>query len=213
MFNIAYPTGILVILVPWNSIFIGFLATGFSFPIQQICMGGLSHSSRFTNAPLVIGMTFLALGIIYVVIIRSAGNRHVKRGETHKYLLVNVRFLYIMSNSPFYPFMKTTFPAYHILSYIIIYLSLILIFVIKNSRRTWKYLDKLSDDNLKNLPANNLLTFRDTRLVLGKETNLEKNISFTTIPNPNTVKIFQYFSTLYSSLSDNIGLLVGHFLE
>ena len=125
MFNIAYLPGILVILVPWNSIFIGFLATGFSFPIQQICMGGLSHSSRFTNAPLVIGMTFLALGIIYVVIIRSAGNRHVKRGETHKYLLVNVRFLYIMSNSPFYPFMKTTFPAYHILSYIIIYLSLI----------------------------------------------------------------------------------------
>ena len=76
MFNIAYLTGILVILVPWNSIFIGFLATGFSFPIQQMCMGGLSHSSRFTNAPLVIGMTFLALGIIYVVIIRSAGNRH-----------------------------------------------------------------------------------------------------------------------------------------
>ena len=101
MFNIAYLTGILVILVPWNSIFIGFLATGFSFPIQQICMGGLSHSSRFTNAPLVIGMTFLALGIIYVVIIRSAAT-DMWREDIH-------------------------FPAYHI----IIYSYLLLIFVIK----------------------------------------------------------------------------------
>ena len=70
MFNIAYLAGILVILVPWNSIFIGYLLTDFSFPIQQICMGGLGPSSRFTNAPLVIGMTFLVLGIIYVVLIR-----------------------------------------------------------------------------------------------------------------------------------------------
>ena len=57
MFNIAYVAGILVILVPWNSIFIGYLATDFSFPIQKICMGGLGPSSRFTNAPLVIGKT------------------------------------------------------------------------------------------------------------------------------------------------------------
>ena len=70
MFNIAYVAGILVILVPWNSIFIGYLATESSFPIQQICMGGLGPSSRFTNAPLIIGMTFLVLGIIYVALVR-----------------------------------------------------------------------------------------------------------------------------------------------
>ena len=83
MFNIAYLAGILVILVPWNSIFIGYLATGFSFPIQQVCMGDLGPSSRFTNAPLVIGMTFLALGIIYVALIRSGGNTRQK--SFHKY--------------------------------------------------------------------------------------------------------------------------------
>ena len=74
MFNIAYLAGLLVILVPWNSIFIGYLATNFSFPIQQVCMGVLGPSSRFNNAPLVIGMTFLTLGIVYVAIIRSGGH-------------------------------------------------------------------------------------------------------------------------------------------
>ena len=71
MFNIAYVAGILVILVPWNSIYIGYLAIDFPFPIEQICLGRLDPSSRFTNAPLVIGVTFLLLGIIYVAIIRS----------------------------------------------------------------------------------------------------------------------------------------------
>ena len=70
MFNIGYVTGILVILVPWNSIYIVYLAIDFSFPIQQICLGGLDPSSRFTNAPLIIGVTFILLGIIYVAIIR-----------------------------------------------------------------------------------------------------------------------------------------------
>ena len=84
MFNIAYLAGILVILVPWNSIFIGYLATGFSFPIQQVCLGALGPSSRFTDAPLSIGMTFLTLGIIYVALIRSG--QHMWGESCHRYL-------------------------------------------------------------------------------------------------------------------------------
>ena len=72
MFNIAYLAGILVFLVAWNSLFLGYVATGFSFPIQEICMGGLRPTNGFTGAPFFIGMTFLALGIIYVAIIRSS---------------------------------------------------------------------------------------------------------------------------------------------
>lgn len=157
MFNIAYVAGILVILVPWNSIYIGYLAIDFSFPIQQICLGGLEPSSRFTNAPLVIGVTFLLLGIIYVAIIRST--------------------------APMLSFFKSKSKSKSKSSC---------------SRRTWRYLDKLSDENLKNLPAGNVLTFRDTRILLGRETKFSEN-------NKNCEKKCpHYLPTLFSTHSDSL---------
>ena len=71
MFNIGYCAGISIILLVWISIFVAAQATGDPFPITLLCLGKLSGQERFTNAPLVIGMTFLVLGLIYTFFIRK----------------------------------------------------------------------------------------------------------------------------------------------
>ena len=71
MFNIGYTAGISILLIVWFSIFVAAQAAGDPFPVTRLCLGELSGPERFTNAPVVIGMTFLFLGLIYAFLIRK----------------------------------------------------------------------------------------------------------------------------------------------
>ena len=50
--------------------------------------------------------------------------------------------------------------------YIAVFLTICIIYVLLISKRTYKYLDSLNDNDLKNLPAKNILTFHDTKVLV-----------------------------------------------
>ena len=53
-----------------------------------------------------------------------------------------------------------------IISYIAVFLTICIIYVLLISKRTYKYLDSINDNDLKNLPAKNILTFHDTKVLV-----------------------------------------------
>ena len=58
---------------------------------------------------------------------------------------------------------KTDTPIFN---YMAIFLTICIIYVLLISKRTYKYLDSLNDNDLQNLPAKNILTFRDTKVLV-----------------------------------------------
>ena len=53
-----------------------------------------------------------------------------------------------------------------IINYIVVFLTICIIYVLLISKRTYKYLDSINDNDLKNLPAKNILTFHDTKVLV-----------------------------------------------
>ena len=53
-----------------------------------------------------------------------------------------------------------------VFNYIAVFLTICIIYVILISKRTYKYLESLNDNDLKNLPAKNILTFHDTKVLV-----------------------------------------------
>ena len=53
-----------------------------------------------------------------------------------------------------------------ILKYMAVFLTICFIYVLLISKQTYKYLDSLNDDDLQSLPAQNILTFHDTKVLI-----------------------------------------------